>query len=216
MHRRNFLPIAALSTASAAAQAPAQGITDSAQIAWHYVARVTLNFATGAGTVIGYFTHLQGIGSGPELFREGLGEAAALFTFRADIQILPLPGNGELGPGQFAVFAALVLPGDFTVYYNPAAGARWDQPDTFASGAAIATLARSGEQFSLLGATSVNAASAAVKSTETFTFQDRQHDLRNTLRKGVTNISMGNTAVLPGSTPVVQSFAVAGYGLVIA
>ena len=53
------------------------------------------------------------------LFHGPPSEATALLTFRANINFQPLPGNGPIGNGQFAVTPILVTPGDFQIYFTP-------------------------------------------------------------------------------------------------
>ena len=135
--------------------------TAAGRIAYHYVGRVSLNFLNGTGIVYGYLTDLAGVTSAASLFQGTPGETTALLTFRANINFQPLPGNGPIGNGQFAVTPVLVTPGNFQIYFTPSQSHDWTDPNTFSSGQVIATLARGLEQFSVLATFSSNAGSAA-------------------------------------------------------
>jgi len=79
---------------------------------WHYVGRATSNFANGTTVVVGYFSHIDGV---PEPFFNGPpSEAAAFFTFRAEVSSQSLPRNGDVvpalnNPGNFACISAPIL-----------------------------------------------------------------------------------------------------------
>ena len=192
-----------------------QSRAGAAGIAYHYVGRVSLNFLTGTGTVYGYLTDLAGISSAAPLFQGTPSEATAFLTFRADISFQPLPGNGALGGGQFAVTPILVTPGNFRIYFTPAPAHDWNNPDTFSNGQVAATLARAPELFSVLGAMSINAGSAALQSSSTFPLNGHPMNLRDVFPNGVTDITTGPTIALPGSTATSPIFAFAGYALTI-
>ena len=121
------------------------------RVAYQYVGRVSLNFINGTGVVYGYLTHLDGLPPTASLFKGAPSEATAFFTFRANIKFQPLPGNGDLGGGLFAVNPSMVTPGDFNVYFTADPNHNWSSPDTFSNGRLIAGFARAGELFSILG-----------------------------------------------------------------
>jgi hypothetical protein len=189
------------------------------RVAYQYVGRVALNFMTGTGVVYGYLTHLDGLPATASLFKGTPSEATAFFTFRANIKFQPLPGNGDLGGGLFAVNPSMVIPGDFNVYFTADPNHNWSSPDTFSNGRLIAGFARAGELFSIIGPinapTSIvsNAASATLTSSNSFVFNGRQFDGEDILPRGVTNVTNGPNIALPGNMPPPPVFAFAGYAL---
>jgi hypothetical protein len=185
------------------------------RIAYHYVGRVSLNFLNGTGIVYGYLTDLAGVTTAASLFHGTPGETTALLTFRANINFQPLPGNGPIGNGQFAVTPTLVTPGDFQIYFTPSPAHDWTDPSTFSSGQVVATLARGLEQFSVLATFSSNAGSAALQSSAPFPLNGHNMNLRDLFPNGVTNITTGPAIPLLGSTPTAPIFAFAGYALAI-
>jgi hypothetical protein len=185
------------------------------RIAYHYVGRVSLNFLNGTGIVYGYLTDLAGVTTAASLFHGTPGENTALLTFRANINFQPLPGNGPIGNGQFAVTPTLVTPGDFQIYFTPSPAHDWTDPNTFSSGQVVATLARGLEQFSVLATFSSNAGSAALQSSAPFSLNGHNMNLRDLFPSGVTNITTAPAIPLPGSTPTAPIFAFAGYALTI-
>lgn len=185
------------------------------RIAYQYVGRVSLNFATGTGVVYGYFTQMDGLPASTSLFRGTPGEANALLTFRADISFQPLPGNGDLGGGQFAVNPAIVKPGEFSVYYSASPNHNWSDPDSFSKGQLAAAFLRAGEQYVLTGPIGINTASATLQTSSRVSVDGVVLDLGKLLPRGVTNITTGSNTPLTGSTPVAPVFAFAGYGLAI-
>lgn len=222
MKRRFFgvcAPIAAVLTSRQLTGGESGGggggaVNDAGSVVWHYVGRVSLNFATGSGTVVAYLTHLNGVGTGAELFAGTPGVATAMFTVYAEIQFQALEPNGDPGLPS-TVLPIYVKPGDFAIHYNAGGGANWSTPASFARGQAVATLARNGEQFSIVGPVGVNVATGDLQSTSPFVFQGRTFQLRRVIGGGgVTNVTTGTAAPLPGSTQTSQSFALAGYGLV--
>ncbi len=108
----------------------------AARVAWYATGRF---YVSGDGTLqdAGYFLHLGGIRGA--LFRErpgvAKGEATALFTFHAEPWRAASVNNGDLS-------LSLAPPGDFTLYYNDAAGADFDDPRSFARGLPIARFRR--------------------------------------------------------------------------
>jgi hypothetical protein len=169
----------------------------------------------GTGVVYGYLTLLDGLPAGTSLFQGAPSEVTALLTFRANIKFQSLPPNGDLGGGNFAVTPILVTPGDFSIYYTNNPKHDWANPDTFSNGQVVATLARQVEQFSALGAISINSASAELRSSAPFSLGGRYFNFRSLVPNGVTNITTGPNAPLPGSTPTSPIFAFAGYSLAI-
>jgi hypothetical protein len=184
------------------------------QIAYQYVGRVNIDFTKGTGTVFGYVTQFAGLPAA-SLFNGTPGESTALLTFHAEIAIQPLPGNGDLGPNTFAVLPVSVVPGPFRFYFNTNPTRSWNNPAAFASGTLVGDFLREGEQFSLIGPIGTNTASAVLESSVPFTIGSVEVNFRRLLRNGVTNITTGNNAPVPGSTPVSPIFAFAGYALAI-
>ena len=184
------------------------------QIAFQYVGRVTLDFLRGTGTVYGYVTQLAGVPSSA-LFKGSPGEATALVTFRADVSFQPLPGNGEMGPNQFAVFPGLVAPGPFKLYLTENPSRTWTDPAGFSSGATIAEFTRADEMFTLFGSIGLNTASASLASSTAINLNGISWNARRIIPRGITNITTANGTPLPGSTPVSPAFAFAGYALAI-
>jgi len=184
-------------------------------IAYHYVGRVNLNFLNNTGVVYGYITDLAGIATASSLFRGTPSESTALMTFRADISFQPLPGNGALGNGQFAVSPALVSPGTYQIYFTQSPAHDWSDPNTFSNGQIIATLARGLEQFSVLGTTLQNVGSAVLKSSVPFPVNGQNTDLSSLIPNGSTNITTAPVIALPGSMATAPVFAFSGYALAI-
>jgi len=191
--------------------APARA-ADGGRVVYHYVGRVKLDFTTGKATVFGYFTHIDGIPAAVPLFQGTPSEATALFTFRADPDFRPLPGNGDLGGGNFALSPTLILPGDFTVYFDGNPAHKWDDPKTFTTGQTIAVFARELEQMAIFGTVAANTATGELRSSTEFPFDNRTYNFRK-LARAVTNVTMGGLTPLPGSTQTAPIFAFAGYGL---
>jgi hypothetical protein len=208
--------LAAFPATLAAEDNPSDHSAAGGRIAYQYVGRASLNFVTGTGVIYGYFTHLNGVPAGVSLFRGTPGETNALLTFRANITFQPLPGNGDIGGGLFAVTPILVTPGDFQVYSTAIPNHVWNDPSSFSNGQVIATFAREPEQFSVLGAIAINAASATLRSSARFSLDGQTNlNLRDIVPNGVTDITTGPTVALPGSTPTAPIFAFAGYALTI-
>lgn len=183
-------------------------------IAYHYVGRVKLNFVDSTGVVYGYLTALSGLNTIAPLFAGAPSETSAYLTFRADIKFQPLPGNGSLGPNQFAVAPILVEAGTWSIYFTLGPVHNWDNPDTFSNGEVVATLNRAVEQFSVYPAFSIDAGAATLKSAKRFTLPgERPTDLRELLSGGVVDITSGPPIPLAGSTPTGPIFAFAGYSL---
>src|SRR5262245_53393055 len=113
---RSAITMASLFYAGALCPAAPQDVA-AGRVAYHYVGRVTLDLMACKATVIGYFRHIAGIPETVPLFRGAASEATAYFTFRADVDLTPIAGNGDLGNQMFAVAPALIKAGDFSV--NP-------------------------------------------------------------------------------------------------
>lgn len=183
-------------------------------IPYHYVGRVKLNFVDSTGIVYGYMTALAGVSDVAPLFTGTPSESTAHLTFRANIKFQALPGNGPLGPGQFAVTPILVEAGIWSIYYTPNPAHNCDDPDTFSDGQLVATLDRQLEQFSVYPNFSINAGAATLKSSTPFKLAERTIDLRKLMPGGVVNVTSGPPIPLNGSTPSEPIFAFAGYSLV--
>lgn len=183
-------------------------------IAFHYVGRVKLNFLDSTGIVYGYVTTLSGVDSVTSLFKGAPSEATAYLSFRANIKFNPLPGNGSLGPGQFAVTPILVDPGAWSIYYTANPAHNWDNPDTFSNGQVVATLERAFEQFSIYPSLSINAGAASIQSSAPFTLGARMINLRELAPRGLVDVTSGPPIPLTGSTSTSPIFAMSGYSLV--
>lgn len=211
---------AALAVSGALLFAPVSRAEDgragAGQVLYHYVGRVKLDFRTSTATIIAYFTHLQGTPASASMFSGFPSESTAYFTLRADATFQPIAGNGDLGGGNFAVAPVLITPGEIKMYYSPNPKHSWDDPDSFASGTAIATFARQLEQLALIGPIGTNTASATLTSSTKFDFGGTQLDIARLLPVGVTNVTTGNNAPLPNHEPGTVIFAFAGYGLAFA
>ena len=188
----------------------------SAGVAFQYVGRAALNFISGTGVIYGYLTTLQAAPSGTSLFAGAPSEKTALLTLRADVSFQAIAGNGDLGGGQFAVLPILIAPGPFQIYYTPRPNHDWSNPDSFSNGHMVAGFERDLEQMAISGPISINAASAALRSTSPFWLDNRAIlDFREITPKEVTNVTTASSAALAGSTPVAPIFAFAGYTLAI-
>lgn len=185
-------------------------------IAFHYVARVKLNFLDSSGIVYGYLTAVSGVPSSSLLFMGTPSESTACLTFRANIKFVPLPGNGPLGPGQFAVSPFLIEPGAWSIYFTANPAHNWDDPDTFSNGQVVATLARPVEQFSVYPTFSINAGSASLQSSLPFTLGGARLNIREIAPKGIVDVTSGSPIPLAGSTPASPIFAASGYSLTAA
>ena len=183
-------------------------------IAFHYVGRVKLNFLDSTGIVYGYVTALSTVPSSAVLFKGAPGESTAYLTFRANINFESLPGNGLIGPGQFAVTPFLVQPGAWSIYYTANPAHNWDDPDTFSNGQVIAALQRPVEQFSVFPTFSINAGSANLQSSTPFTVGGQTINFRDIASPGLVDVTSGPPIPLNGSTPTSPIFGVSGYSLV--
>ena len=105
-----------------------------ARVAWYVTGRFYENEQRQLED-LGYFLHLSGV-EGP-LFREdgSPGESTALFTFRSRPFVAQTLTNGNLTIGLDSV-------GEFSLYFNPEAGASFDDPGSFSRGRRIATFRR--------------------------------------------------------------------------
>jgi hypothetical protein len=195
---------------------PADG-TDSQRplggIAFHYIARVKVNFLDGTGVVYGYLSTLPGLASSAPLFKGTPSEATAYLTFRANINFVALPGNGPLGSGQYGVTPIVVEPGSWSVYFTPGPAHNWDDPDTFSNGQIVATLNRSLEQFSVYPTFAINAGAATWQSSSPFTLGGQTINLRQFAPHGLVAVTSGSPIPLQGSTLTAPIFAVSGYSL---
>ena len=183
-------------------------------IAYHYVGRVKLNFADSTGIVYGYMTAVSGVKSTASLFNGTPSEATAYLTFRANIKFMALPGNGPLGPGQFAVTPILNEAGTWSIYFTANPAHNWDNPDTFSNGQAVATFERPVEQFSIYPTFSINAGAAILESSAHFTLAGQKINLRELTPHGFVDITSGSPVPLTGSTATAPIFAFSGYSLV--
>jgi len=182
------------------------GHVPAGSIAYQYTGRA--NLATG--TIYGYFTQIAGVPFSA-LFNGTPSESTAKFTFRADVSFVPLPGNGDLGGGQFSVIPFVVAPGVFSVFFDPNPSHNWANADTFSKGPTISTIAtfsRTVDQQTLIGPIAINAASATLKSSSSIMLDMRPFDLGRLLPAGVTNITTAYNAPV-----AVGTFALGGYGL---
>lgn len=185
-------------------------------IAFHYVGRVKLNFLDSTGVVYGYVTALSGLPDSAPLFKGAPGEATAYLTFRSNIKFTPLPGNGPLGPGQFAVTPALIATGSWSIYFTPDPAHNWDNPDTFSNGQVVATFSKPVEQFSIYPTFAINAGAATLQSSTPFVLGGRTVNVRQLVPRGLVDVTSGTPIPLGGSTPTAPIFAVSGYSLVSA
>jgi hypothetical protein len=180
------------------------GSLAAGSIAYQYVGRVN----PGTGTVYGYFTQITGLTFPTSLFKGAPSESTAMFTFRADVKSTQLPGNGDLGGGQFVVIPFVVAPGDFNVYFDPNPNRKWEDANTFSTGQVIATFSRTIDQQTIIGPISTNTASATLKSSSSVTLAMRPFDLGQLVPQGVTNITTISNMPLTGGT-----FAFGGFGI---
>jgi hypothetical protein len=124
-----------------------------------------------------------------------------------------LPGNGLIGPGQFAVTPFLVEPGTWSIYFTANPAHNWDDPGTFSNGQVVATLQRPVEQFSVFPAFSINAGIAKLQFSTPFAVGGRTINLRDIVPNGLVDVTSGPPIPLTGSTPTSPIFAVSGYSL---
>jgi len=203
---RRFVPIV-LTSLLLAGPALADDLSQNADgIAYHYVARVKLDFIASTGVVYGYLTAVSGVNSTQALFNGTPSEATAYLTFRADIKFQVLPGNGGIVP-------TLVEAGTWSVYYTASPAHSWDQPDTFSNGRVVAVMDRPVEQFSTYPTFAINAGAADVRSSSLFRLGGQVINWRALIPRGVVDVTSGSPVALPGSTATSPIFAVAGYGL---
>lgn len=154
------------------------------EVAWY----VTGRFYTDGDAIrdVGYFLHLQGIEG--NLFLGHPNESTALFTFSANPFTAKPVHNGDLA-------ISLDAAGQFSLYYNPQAGASFDDPDTFAAGTEIAAFSRvsivagvtmTEETEPVRRNLAENVFTAALVRSRPFTFGDREYDLNDLIPNGVT------------------------------
>jgi hypothetical protein len=206
-----------ISPSSAASSSSSMSSSSSrigaARVAWYATGR----FYVSSGGMLqdaGYFLHLGGIRGG--LFRELPGaaqaqaqaqaqnEATALFTFHAEPWCASSVDNGDLS-------LSLAPPGDFTLYYNEAAGADFGDPRTFARGVPIATFRRaeqvvtttlSSGRTKLFG---MNVFTADLVASRPFERGGVIYDLGVMLPGGVTQWGLAGEDPLPSPPPGVSA-----------
>ena len=197
----------------------------AARVAWYATGRF---YVSGDGTLqdVGYFLHLGGIRAG--LFRELAGggpsggpgggqsesqgqreecvknETTALFTFYAEPWRAASVNNGDLS-------LSLAPPGNFTIYYNEAAGADFAEVGSFARGVRIATFRRaeqvvtttlSSGQMKLFG---INVFTADLVESRPFEHGGVSYDLGAMLPGGVTQWGVAGEDPLPAPPPGVSA-----------
>lgn len=139
---------------------------------------------------LGYFAHLGGV-EGP-LFSGPPGEATAFFTFRADrFRARTTLQNGDL-------LISLDTTGGFTLYFNPHPCGDFSKPETFSRGQPIARFERvytTAE--TTVGSLVVNLFTAALRSSEDFTFRGKTWNLRHFFPEGITQLGTASARELP-------------------
>lgn len=173
----------------------------AARVAWYATGRFYVG-ADGTLQDAGYFLHLGGLRGG--MFRELPGgvksEVTALFTFHAEPWRASSVDNGDLS-------LSLAPPGDFTLYYNEAAGADFDDPSSFARGVPIATFRRaeqvvtttlSSGRTKLFG---MNVFTAHLVESRPFEREGVTYDLGAMLPGGVTQWGLAGEDPLPSPPP---------------
>lgn len=177
----------------------------AARVAWYATGRF---YVSSDGTLqdAGYFLHLGGIRG--DLFRESPGmaksEVTALFTFHAEPWSASSVDNGDLS-------LSLAPPGNFTLYYNEAAGADFADPGSFARGVPIAIFQRaeqvvtttlSSGRTKLFG---MNVFTADLVESRPFEHDGATYDLGTMLPGGVTQWGLAGEDPLPSPPPGVSA-----------
>jgi len=157
-----------------------------ARVAWYVTGRFYENEQQQIQD-LGYLLHLAGVEG--QLFQTGglPGEATALFTFRSAPFTAQTIANGDIAIGLDAV-------GEFSLYFNPEAGASFEDPDSFSRGRRIATFRRAsvvvGETISspALGGLAIgaNVFSADLVESVPFELDGYWYNLRDLLPHGIT------------------------------
>lgn len=182
----------------------------TARIAWYVTGRFYED--TGGGLFdLGYFLHLAGVEA--PLFTDPAspGEATALLTFKAAPFGSRPVTNGNLSIG-------LDPAGTFELYFQPQAGARFEDPDSFARGERIATFRRvgmaMGETLAAPApgglALSLNVFSAEIVHAKPFQIGGRVYDLREILPHGITQWGVAAANPLPPQPPYPKVVAFTG------
>lgn len=134
---------------------------------------------------LGYFLYFAG--AQKELFKEGpMGEATAVLTFRSEPFQAQSVTNGNISIGLDAV-------GSVSIYYNPAGGGSFEDPDSFSQGHRVAVFRRAGV---VMGETlsspipgglalSTNVFSADLVESAPFEIQGVRYDFRELLPHGL-------------------------------
>lgn len=169
-----------------------------AELAWYVTGRFYAA-SDGAMADYGYFLHLGPIAP---LFTGAPGEATAHFTFAAQPFTATPVSNGALQLGMDAV-------GDFSVYLQREPAGDFDHPESFARGERIATFRRSCVVMGTTvhttaaaapGLIALNAFTARLVESVPFTWAGRDHDLAQSLGRGVTQFGTAATAAVPTAT----------------
>lgn len=183
-----------------------------ARVAWYVTGRFYEN-AAGELQDVGYFLHLSGLGPKAALFTGAMGESTAILTFSSVPFTAQTVVNGDITIGLDAV-------GDFSLYLNPAGGATFDDPSSFAKGRRIAVFRRAsvvmGETVAspLQGGLAIGMNVFSADLVESVPFQlpgsDTVHDLREMTPHGVTQWGTASDNPLPAVAPYQKIVAFTG------
>lgn len=179
------------------------------RVAWYVTGRFYLD-QDGNLQDLGYFLHLEGVQG--SLFNPGtMGEANARLTFRSEpFKSEPIiNGNIQIG---------LDTRGEFSVYFNPAGGGDFGDPDSFSQGTRVAVFRRTsvvmGQTLSspILGgfAIATNVFSAELVNSAPFLLGDEPCDLRDLLPDGITQWGTMNADPLATFPPFTRIAAFTG------
>ncbi len=183
-----------------------------ARVAWYVTGRFYEN-AAGELQDVGYFLHLSGIGAKASLFTGAMSESTAILTFSSVPFSAQKITNGNITIGLDAV-------GDFSLFLNPAGGATFDDPGSFAKGQRIGVFRRAsvvmGETVAspLQGGLAIGMNVFSADLVESTPFQlpgsDAVHDLRELMPHGVTQWGTASDNPLPVFAPYRQIVAFTG------
>lgn len=203
-----FVLAGALSTSLALGHGNNVSQVPAGRVAYHFLARLSVDGSTGASDLVGYIVFIEGV-RGPFFDDTGPpGEATAFFTVRIRSDTFPAPIF--LSPGS-DVAALLFPPGSvFDVFFDETPDQAWDDLNTFSNGKRVATFKES----ALLSTSIINAnagyglfSSDLITSTP-FRFHGQRVDFKKLVPNGVTiNNFATQTLLFDSSVPPGFSFS---------
>jgi hypothetical protein len=168
------------------------GNVPAAKVAWQLVGKTLLNPATGAGQVLGYFTFIDGV---PDpMFAGDPGESTAHFTLRSQPFDVRLFQHGD-------ILIGLLGAETFTLHLDETPDQDFNDPASFSDGLELANFNRLAAQINFVGPVFTDTFSVELLSSRSFSWQDRQVNLRHLVPDGVTLTITGSSAFQPTTVP---------------